>query len=233
MALYQPTRIEVLDELVGEVLHLYPRGRVLVGVDAAPDADWAGFAADWAERFRRAGHQAFSADLEDFARFREPSPILAEGDPADLYADGFDLTLLRRVLLEPFRLGGSTGFVTRAFDRIANRAIEPEWLSGDEDAVLIVAGPYLHREELIGSWQYSVWLDAEPPEVDAEPAAAEPAAGAAPAEPAGAGAAALHRARLAEGMARYRRRHDPRRLARATIDLSDPEAPRRHYADSC
>lgn len=230
MALYQPSRIEVLDDLVAEVLHLYPRGRVLVGLDADPRVDWFDFAEALAARFRKAGRDAVAADIEGFARLvpaedglpdfadlRERSEVLAAAAD-DYYTSGYDYALLRRALIEPFRLGGSTGFNTAVVDRLANRQIvDPNWITMDEDAVLIVAGPYLLREELAGLWHWSAWLEYDGDESPETPRSAED----------------LVRQHLLDGMQHYRRHRDPRKLAKATVDLTHPDTPARRYADSC
>src|SRR5690606_19480267 len=124
------------------------------------------------------------------------------------YLDAYDYESFRRVLVEPFRLGGSTGFVTANFDADRDITVEPVWLTGPADAVPVVAGPVLHRPELRGLWHWSVWLDAEP--------AAEPPTRAE------AGAQALY---LADAR--------PRDRATVVIDNTDPDDPKRVWGDSC
>ena len=78
------------------------------------------------------------------------------------YSYGFDYSLLRRVLLEPFRLAGSTGFVTQAFDPTRDARIIPKWITGPPDATLIVDGRFANRPELRPLWNWSAYLDGEP-----------------------------------------------------------------------
>jgi uridine kinase len=53
-------------------------------------------------------------------------------------------------------------------DAATDSPAEPRSLTGPDDAVLVIDGPYLNRPELSGFWNYSVWVD-----VDAEPPAAQ------------------------------------------------------------
>ena len=144
---WAPEKRDVLRELATELLHNYGRGRVLVAVDAAPGTPTAGFADELAEALREQGHAAFRASTADFARPR------AEGG-------GLDESLLRRVLVEPFRLGGSTGWQPAAWDAAADRAVEASWVTGPADAILVVDGAELDADALRGAWHASLWLAA-------------------------------------------------------------------------
>ena len=76
------------------------------------------------------------------------------------YTDGYDHSLLRRVLIDPFRTAGSTGFALKGFDAERNEPVyQPKWKSAGLDAVLIVSGVFLNRPELSGIWNYSIWLE--------------------------------------------------------------------------
>ena len=56
--------------------------------------------------------------------------------------------MLRRVLIDPFKMGGSTGFVAAAYDRAREQQIQAKWLTAPEDAILVVSGEFLQRPEL-------------------------------------------------------------------------------------
>jgi uridine kinase len=134
--------------------------------------------------------------------FQKPrAQRLAPGaDSAETYyRDTFDYELFRRVLVQPFKLGGSTGFVTAAFDAERDAQIEMDWKTGPQDATLIVDGAFLNRAELRGLWNFSIWLEVAD----------------------------------ATEQALYATEAKPREHATAIMDISDPEHPRRLFADSC
>jgi len=200
MARWAPAKRDVLDAVAQDILHNYGRGRVLVGVDGIAGAGQARFADELGDAVRATGHHVFRASLEGFHRPRAELARI-EGDAARLYRDSYDYSVFRRILIDPFRLGVGAGFVTAAWDAERDVAIEPRWRTGPHDAVLIVDGAWLLRNELAGLWNYTLWLDTgvEPDE-----------------------ASTLY---LADAR--------PRAAATAIMDVSDPDVPRRVFADSC
>jgi uridine kinase len=119
-----------------------------------------------------------------------------------LYTDGYDHSLLRRVLIDPFPTGGSTGYALTGFDAERDEPVfQPKWKSAGHDAILIVDGPFLNRPELSGIWNYSIWLEDPSSEDEFDTA--------------------------------YLAAETPSARATAIYDNSDPEHPRRIFADSC
>ncbi|MBM7411341.1 hypothetical protein JOE38_001164 [Clavibacter michiganensis] len=111
---------------------------------------------------------------------------------------------LRDGLVRPFRKAGS-GFALRpGGDAVAD---------APDDAVLIVAGDALQTPELRGLWNAVVYLL-----LPDEPLATSGG---------DAGSAAQ------EAHARYIRQVNPRRAATMIVDVTDPDLPRRVFADSC
>lgn len=212
MAIWAPAKKDTLDALSTEILQTYGIGRSIVAVDGASDSGAAAFADDLAAAMRipgqsRPGHRVFRASLDNF---RNPRSHWESQDPnsaAAYYSEAFDYSVLRRVLIDPFRASGSTGFVLAAFDAKRDAPIQPKWTSAGPDAVLVIDGVFLNRPELAGLWNYSIWLE----NPDSEP---------------GEGAAA-------EANALYAAEARPRAAAVAILDNRDPEHPRRSFADFC
>ena len=154
MPRWTPLKRDVLDSLADEFLHNYGKGRTIIAVEGD-----AAFADDFAERLGRGGHAVFRASIGDFQRPRADREVRGADTPEGYYRDAFDYSQFRRVLVEPFRMGGSTGFVTAAFDVERDQPIEMDWKTGPQDATLVVDGAFLLRPELRGIWNWSVWLD--------------------------------------------------------------------------
>jgi uridine kinase len=184
MTRWAPQKKDVLAALSDEILHNYGRGRVVVAVDGTNLEEAARFADDLAAAMRLSGHTVFRASTEGFHRPRAERFARGRDSPEASYRDSYDYLTFQRSLIQPFRMGGSTGFVPAA-------------------AVLIVDGSFLNRPELRGLWNYSVWLDA----------ADDSRSG---------GAHEL-----------YARESSPRTTATAIVANSDPDHPRRVFADSC
>ncbi|MCU1579636.1 MAG: hypothetical protein JWP19_1840 [Rhodoglobus sp.] len=147
----------MLDGLADEFLHNYGKGRTLFAVDGVDGA--APFADALAERMGRGGHAVFRASMDRFQKPRAQRNARGVDSAEAHYHDTFDYELFRRVLVQPFKLGGSTGFVTAAFDAERDAQIEMDWKTGPQDATLIVDGAFLNRPELRGLWNFSVWLE--------------------------------------------------------------------------
>jgi uridine kinase len=197
MVSWTPQKRDVLDALADEFLHNYGKGRTLLAVDGVDGA--APFADALAERMGRGGHAVFRASMTRFHKPRAQRFARGEDSAEGYYHDSFDYELFRRVLIQPFKLGGSTGFVTAAFDVERDAQIEMDWKTGPQDATLIVDGAFLNRPELRGLWNFSVWLEVAD----------------------------------ATEQALYIAEAKPREHASAIMDISDPEHPRRLFADSC
>ncbi|MDN4614728.1 hypothetical protein P5G50_09705 [Leifsonia sp. F6_8S_P_1B] len=170
MRLPPTPRVLFLRELVGEVLRVAPLGRVIVAVDGRGVER---FADALAEVFEEAGNDTFRASITDFHRPRADRTRLGPETPESYYRHSYDYRTLRRVLLDPFRLAGSTGFQLAAFDEVRDVPVESRWLTAGPDAVLIIDGEFLLRPELRDRWDASVLVVSAPEdpvyEADARP----------------------------------------------------------------
>jgi uridine kinase len=221
MARWSPIRRAVLEALADELLHNYRMGRTIVAIDGPTAAGKSTFADDLAEALRKRGHDVFRASIDDFLRPRAARYAQGRDSAKGRYEDAYDYSVLRRVLIEPFGMNGSTGFVTAAWDEHRDRRIEPKWLTGPVDAMLIVDGSYLLRPELRGLWNASIWLDAD---ASAREQRMRGRDGIEPGSP---------RAERYAGALKLYDKTKPREAATIIVDNTDPEAPRRIFSDSC
>lgn len=195
MARWAPEKKDTMEALAAEILHNYGHGRAIIAVDGRRASGMRQFGDDLAEALRGADRALFHASIDDFQRPRSERQ-------RGLYTDGYDHSLLRRVLIDPFRTGGSTGFALTGFDAERDEPVyQPKWKSAGADAILIVSGVFLNRPELSGIWNYSIWLE--------DPSAED------------------------EFDTAYLSAETPSAKATAIYDNSDPEHPRRIFADSC
>ena len=163
MMLPPTPRVLFLRQLLGAIRRYAAVGRVIVAVDAGSGGGGASsggvaFADDLAGVFREAGVGAFRASLGRFHNSRAYRTRLGPETPESYYREAYDYVTLRRVLLDPFRMGGSTGFQTAAFDQVRDQPVEARWLTAGQDAVLVVDGEFTLRPSLRGEWNASVLL---------------------------------------------------------------------------
>lgn len=224
MKLVTTPRIELLRQLRDQFQRDYPRGRTMLAVDGRSGSGTREFADGLAAVFEEAGRQVFRASIDDFHRPREERYARGRDSAEGYWADSFDYSLFRRVLIEPFRLAGSTGFQLVGFDEERDVSAQLRWTTGSQDAVLIVDGVFLNRPELRGIWHGSVRLEVpvatayerlhERLGVDADPSAAS-------------------NARYVGGESLYRREDDPAVRASVIVDNTDEAHPQRVFADFC
>lgn len=219
MARWTPEKRATLDELADEFLAHYGRGRTIVAVDGVDGVGKTVFADEFAQRLGRSGHAVIRASVDDFMRPRAERYARGRESAEGYYEDSIDEELLRRVLVEPFRLGGSASFVTAAFDLAADRAISPVWRTAPADASLVIDGVFVGRPSLRGLWNARVWLEAEPDVVRQRLLARDGETSLSP--------------RYAGGQALYLAEANPRARASAIVDVTDPDRPRRVFADAC
>jgi uridine kinase len=224
MTTWAPQKKDTLAALADEILHNYGRGRATVAVDGTDVAGTAEFADELAAAMRLKGHTVFRASIEGFHRPRADRYARGRDSAEGFYRDSYDYLTFQRTLIEPFRMAGSTGFVPAAFDVRRDAQIEPTWLTGPADALLIVDGNFLQRPELRGLWNYAVWLDI-PDDVADDRRAARDLADPNPRPE--------RNRRYSGAQELYRAEAHPRRSATAIVDNTDTEHPRRRFADSC
>jgi uridine kinase len=211
MARWAPEKKDQLESIADEILHNYSHGRAMVAVDGRHGAGQAEFADALASVLETKGAKVFRASIDDFFRPRADRDRAGWLDGKAQYREAYDYSLLRRVLIDPFHTAGSTGFVLAGFDEARDQPVfQPKWMSAGFDAVLVVDGVFLLRQELRGLWNYSIWLstpllESEDPEI----------------------------ARDAAADAAYLAEANPSEKATTILDNQDPEHPRRVFADSC
>ncbi|UOE44651.1 hypothetical protein [Agromyces larvae] len=162
MRLVTTPRVSYLRSLAGDILARYGRGRMIVAVDGPVRSGKSAFADDLAAVLEERDHAVFRARTEDFHRSRAAQAEFGPDTPERYWRYGFDESALRRSLIEPFRLGGSAAFVTRVFDPARDAWVEPKWLTGPEDAILIVDGRFVLRDRLADLWDAAIAVDGDP-----------------------------------------------------------------------
>jgi len=162
MQLVTTPRVTFLRQLSDGILEHYGRGRMIVAIDGPLRSGKTRFGDDLAEVLRERGHRVFRASMEGFHRSRAAQDAFGDDTPDRYFRYGFDESALRRVLVEPFRMGGSTAFVTAVLDPARDAWVEPKWLTGPADAILVLDGRFVLRPRLAELWDVRIALDGEP-----------------------------------------------------------------------
>jgi uridine kinase len=151
-------RSAVLTAIALQVVALQPGYRVRVAVDGVDGAGKSTFADELAERIVLEGRPVVRAAVDGFHRPREERYRLGRMSPEGFYRNSYDYERLTEVLLRPFGPGGSGRYRAAVFNHVTNMRVTAPEGQADADAVLILDGIFLHRPELHGCWDFSIFL---------------------------------------------------------------------------
>lgn len=147
---FLPTRQLVLVDLLGLMLATCPGQRAVVAVDGPDGVGKTRLVGELVALAPHvAGREVLSVSVDGFHRPR--AQRYAQGRTAEAYyRDAFDYASLRERVLRPFRAGRE--IVTAVHDVDSDRALHPDPVEPEEDALLVVEGVFLRRPELRGEW---------------------------------------------------------------------------------
>lgn len=138
---------------------------VRVAIDG-PDAAGKSTLADELVPFvGRTGREAIRVSLDGFHRPRSARYARGELDPEGYYRDAFDLEAVVRDVLAPLGPAGSQAYRAAVFDVETDSSASEPVRMATAGAVLLFDGVFLLRQELRGSWECSVFVDANESEI--------------------------------------------------------------------
>jgi uridine kinase len=97
--------------------------------------------------------------VDDFHQPRTARHARGRHSPEGFWLDSFDYARLLSDVLVPLAPGGSRRFRPAAHDLVTDRMLEPPPQRAAPGSVLVVDGVFLHRDELVQHWDFSVFLE--------------------------------------------------------------------------
>jgi uridine kinase len=131
---------------------------VLVAVDGVDGSGKTTFAAAFAAALRDRGRPVHVVHLDDFPSPRAVRYRLGRSLPQGYFRDTYDLAAFTTSVLDPLQAGGDRAIVPRAFDHRTETPVHADPVPVPEQAVVIIEGMFLHRDELAGRRDMSVFL---------------------------------------------------------------------------
>lgn len=192
------------------------------GIDGAGKST---FGDELADALRRHDVPVIRSTTDSFHNPRSVRWARGKLSPEGFYRDSHDLAQLKTLLLDPLSARPPQAYRVAAFDEPTNSPVDAPLETSPPGAVLVFDGLFLHREELRGYWDFSIWIDGERRVTDERIRRARDAI------PAGLeGVIELVRwcavlRRHVQGMQMYIDECSPMRLADAVIDNNDFLAP--------
>jgi uridine kinase len=156
-------RAEVIEQVVGQLLadHSgdHPRRIGVDGITAAGKTTWA---RELTGAVQVRGRPALHLSTDDFHHPRIRRYRLGRSSAAGYYADAYDFAALAEHVLRPLGPGGDRRIRTRVHDLESDQPIDEEPVVVPGDAVVVVDGTFLQREELHGLWDQVIYIDTDP-----------------------------------------------------------------------
>ena len=149
----------MIEVVADEILAVPSAGVVRVAIDGVDGAGKTTFADRLAPVLAASGRQVIRASVDDFHRPQAERYARGRDSPEGFFLDSYDYDALRERLLDPLGPGGSRRYRRRSHDLRTDELVDPAAELASVDAILLLDGIFLHRDELAGLWNYSLFLD--------------------------------------------------------------------------
>lgn len=150
------------ERLIAEVAGRLPEtpASVRVAVDGVDGVGKTTFAAELAGALRSLGRPVVQVSADGFHQVRAVRHRRGARSPEGFWLDSYDHPALIENVLEPFGPGGSRRYRSAVHDVRTDEILDLPWSTAPAGTVLVLDGLFLHRDELAGYWDFSVFLTA-------------------------------------------------------------------------
>ncbi|GGM43929.1 nucleoside/nucleotide kinase family protein [Microbacterium saperdae] len=150
-------RSEFFSALTGALtLPVIDGPNLIVGIDGVDGAGKTRLADDWAMSLRGLRSVA-RVSIDGFHHVRARRYRRGRTSSEGFWLDSYDYAAFRREVIEPFRQGNGT-YLPRHHDVETDQILVGHRLPVPRGCVLLVDGIFLHRPELEGVWDHTVFL---------------------------------------------------------------------------
>ncbi|WRH18968.1 uridine kinase [Microbacterium sp. JZ37] len=130
--------------------------RALVGIDGVDGSGKSVFADRLAARVD--GRPVIVVHVDDFHHPRAVRYRRGRDSPVGFWLDSYDYDALTHRVLAPLRTGAAL-YQHAAHDLVRDARVDPPLSRAPRDAIVLVEGLFLHRQELRHWWDFSIFLD--------------------------------------------------------------------------
>lgn len=150
------SRAELFRFLAMEIQALGP-GRQLIAIDGVDGSGKSTFARYLAPELH--ARPVVTIHVDDFLNLREVRHRRGRSSPEGFWLDTYDYAALDEYVLQPLGKRGNGLYRPGVTDVRRNTRLQLDPLRAPEDALVLVEGMFLHRDELVEQWDYSIFLD--------------------------------------------------------------------------
>ena len=153
-----PERSRCLELLARQILRVERPHPIRVAIDGPDAAGKTTLADELAPMIERSGRPVIRASIDGFHRPRAERLARGPESPVGYYRDSFDYEAARACLLDPLGPGGDRKYRRQVFDYRTDEPAPAPLETAAANAILIVDGIFLLRPELIGRWDFTVFV---------------------------------------------------------------------------
>ena len=144
---------------VAEAVLALPADRVRrVAVDGVDGAGKTHFADALGVELNVRGAKVIRVSADGFLNPPRTRHRRGRDSPEGFYRDSFDYGRMIRLLLDPLSPGGNREYIREVYDPRREREVRRLPELADDDAILVLDGIFVHRDELSWYWDYSCLL---------------------------------------------------------------------------
>ena len=152
-------RQDVLETVARAVSRSSLAGVTRVAIDGVDGAGKTHFADELGLVLRASGESVIRASVDGFHHPRSIRYRQGRDSPEGFFRDSYDYAQLKAVLLDPLSPGGNRHYRAGVFDHRSDSPVSaPSRVAAPGD-ILLLDGIFLHRPELRGYWDYSIFLE--------------------------------------------------------------------------
>jgi uridine kinase len=160
MAIMSLTR--VLDSVAHDIYERVDEQQgLIVAIDGPDGAGKSTFAENLSTRLRQDGTPVIHTSVDGFHRLRKERYVKGQYSPEGFFRDSYDYEKLKEALLIPFKEKNGQYIKTAVHDVETDEQLSPEPVHIQPGTVLIIDGIFLHRDEIVEYWDYSIFLDVD------------------------------------------------------------------------
>ncbi len=131
----------------------------LVAVDGVDGSGKTTFAERLATAYIGWGRAVQVVHMDDFLNPRSVRYRMGRTSPEGFFRDTYDRAAFTTKVLHPLRPGANHAITPRAFDHRADKPLDDDPVEVPPQAVVLIEGMFLHRDELCTWWDMSIFLD--------------------------------------------------------------------------
>ncbi|MEZ4753659.1 MAG: uridine kinase [Bdellovibrionota bacterium] len=152
-------QITLFEYLYAQILSLNISHPIRIGIDGVDGSGKTNFADSLADYIHSKGRHVIRSSTDHFHNPRETRYQLGKSSPEGFFKDSFNLNKIKEYVLDPLSQNGSLYYKTAHFDHRTDGKVDCPTLKASNDSILIFDGIFIHRDELVDYWDYSIFLD--------------------------------------------------------------------------